>query len=205
VIDTSTSMQGNCGPDGIAAIRKELARAIGGMPAAARFNIICFGAAADAFKPESVRANKTTKTEAINFMKSYFGAGMFERTRTSKWGSAGKGQDGIPYVPIYPSDVSGLKGTRGGSRVDLGIVAAMDRNPTTIFVLTDGEPGTIQDGEQVGLDELVKLVEGEYARIYGQRPLTINTISVKGLGEKFLKKISKKFNGKHKNIRPDKL
>lgn len=211
-IDTSGSMRGNLGEGGIAALRKELQRAIDSLPATAMFNIICFGQSGDIFKAQSVAASAGAKQEAMEFMKGYFEAGGF-RTRTETYGTSGQGPDGISWVPLRPGDVKELAGTTGGSRIDLAMVAAFERQPSTLFVLSDGAPGTTRQGEGRPMDKkaLIDFIHEKYKKLMPGQPLTVSTISVETSGAEgregaeFLRNLARKFGGKHKEIRPARL
>jgi len=208
VIDTSSSMPRNCGENGIKAIRREISKTINGFTKGTHFNIICYANDADAFRKDSVPATKENKLAAIKFMQIYFDQSRMNRTRTQSFGGdsgGAKDPSGIPYVPIYPEMVEGLEGTSGGSRIELGVVAAMERMPSTIFVLSDGDPNTRRGNRPVDHGELVELIKKNYSRIYKGRKLTINTLSIRNLGENFLRKISGAFNGRHRKINPGKL
>ncbi len=215
-IDTSGSMRTNLKPEGIATVRRELKAVIMAMPERTNFNLICFGTNGDIFKPKSVPASKEHKNEAVRFLEGYYGGGSgdFGRTRTEKYGRAGKDNQGIDYVPLEPNDVKELAGTEGGSRIDLAMVAAFERKPTTLYVLSDGAPGTKDPKEDKPMDkdDLIKLIHGKYKTIMGTTSkLTVNTISIYSdsaegqEGEKFLRKLARAFDGKHKEVKPDKL
>ncbi|MGK0186980.1 MAG: hypothetical protein ACI9R3_002765 [Verrucomicrobiales bacterium] len=208
VIDTSSSMPRNCGEDGIAAIRKEINKTINSFTGKTFFNIICYANDADAFRKESVPATKDNIKAALKFMDPYFDRERMPRTRTQSFGGDPDGAEdpwGIPYFPIYPDDIEGLEGTSGGSRIELGLVAAMERLPSTIFVLSDGDPNTRNADGKVPQEDLIKLVEENHKRLYTGRRLVINTLSIRDLGEKFLKEISKTFKGRHRRIDPARL
>ena len=112
VIDTSTSMNNNCGAEGIAALRREIVKTLSSLSPNVRFNIICFGQDCDGFSSQPVVANATNIANAKNWMKAYFinkkGGAPFDRTRTSQWGDKGKDNNGISYFPIMPSTVKVL-------------------------------------------------------------------------------------------------
>jgi len=208
VIDTSSSMPRNCGDDGIAAIRREINKTINGFSSKTHFNIICYANDADAFRQQSVPATKENRKAALKFMEPYFNPEKMTRTRTQAFGGDTEGAEdpwGSVYYPIYPDEVEGLEGTSGGSRIELGIVAAMERLPSTIFVLSDGDPNTRNADGKVPYDDLIKLVAENYKRLYGGRKLVINTLSIRNLGEQFLKEISKTFRGRHRRIDPKRL
>ncbi len=215
-IDTSGSMRTNLKPEGIATVRRELKAVITAMPEKTNFNLICFGTSGDIFKPKSVPATKEHKNEAIRFLEGYYGGGSgdFGRTRTEKYGRAGKDNQGIEYGPLEPNDVKELAGTEGGSRIDLAMVAAFERKPTTLYVLSDGAPGTKdpKDDKPMDKDDLIKLIYEKYKSMMGTTSkLTVNTISIYSdnaegkEGEKFLRKLATTFGGKHKEVKPDKL
>ena len=144
VIDTSTSMNNNCGAEGIAALRREIVKTLSSLSPNVRFNIICFGQDCDGFSSQPVVANSSNIANAKNWMKAYFinkkGGAPFDRTRTSQWGAKGKDNNGVSYFPIMPSTVKALAGTSGGSRMDLALVAAFLQKPSSIFLIADGEP-----------------------------------------------------------------
>jgi hypothetical protein len=205
VIDTSTSMIGNCGRDGCDAIIKEVNSTISKLKAGTRFNIICFGNDADAFSKQSTAVKAETQKAAKEFMADYFQNTAWTRTRTSKFGKSGKDNKGIPYHPIMPDDIESLKGTSGGSRMDLALVAAFEQKPSTIFLIADGEPGTAKGGRKLDQADLIKLIVKEAERAYGGGTMpTVNAISVKDQGEQMLRAIAKEFKGKYKSIDPAK-
>lgn len=203
VIDTSTSMNGNCGAKGIEALRREIDKTITSLSPETRFNIICFGQDADGFSAEPVAASGGNVARAREWMKDYFINKDWTRTRTSKYGDKGRDGKGIAYTPIPPSAVKSLKGTSGGSRMDLALVAAFLQKPSAVFLIADGEPGTARNGQKMGKKEIVDLVVEEAKQIYGRGTLPkVNCISVKGIGEEILKDIAKRFNGKYKAVDP---
>ncbi len=209
VIDTSTSMNNNCGAEGIAALRREIVKTLSSLSPNVRFNIICFGQDCDGFSSQPVVANANNIANAKNWMKAYFinkkGGAPFDRTRTSQWGAKGKDNNGISYFPIMPSTVKVLEGTSGGSRMDLALVAAFLQKPSSVFLIADGEPGTAKGGQKLGNTAIVDLIFQESKKIYrGQLP-KVNCISVKGIGEAILKDISKRFRGNYKAVDPSKV
>ena len=205
VIDTSTSMVGNCGRDGCDAIIREVGRTVGKLTPGTRFNIICFGNDADALTKTGLSVGGDSQAKAKKFMADYFKNTAWTRTRTSKFGKSGKDNKGIPYHPIMPNDIKSLSGTSGGSRMDLALVAAFEQKPATIFLIADGEPGTQRNGKKLGQDALINLLADEAKRAYGGGTLpTVNAISVKDQGENMLRAIARKFRGKYKSIDPAK-
>ncbi len=215
-IDTSGSMRTNLGAGGIAAVRRELKKVIMDLPPNTEFNLICFGQSADIFKKKSVMASKEIKEEAVRFLEGYYGgAGAdFGRTRTERYGRSGKDSNGIEYIPLMPDDIEELAGTEGGSRIDLAMVAAFERQPSTLFVLSDGAPGTRKSNadQPMDKDDLIKMIFEKYRELMGNKvKLTVNTISIYSdtdegkEGEKWLKKLAHKFEGKHKEVKPEKL
>ncbi|MCP4848497.1 MAG: hypothetical protein GY899_11185 [Verrucomicrobiaceae bacterium] len=210
VIDTSTSMNGNCGEDGIKALRREIERTISSLPAQARFNILCFGNDVDGFASQPIASNSANVIRAKEWMKAYFinkkRGGSFDRTRTSQFGNKGRDNKGILYTPFPPSSVSSLRGTSGGSRMDLALVVAFMQKPSGIFLIADGVPGTQLGGRKLGNKQIVDLIQAEARNIYRNGPVpSVNCISVKGIGAEILKDIAKRFRGKYKAVDPAKV
>ena len=206
VIDTSTSMNGNCGANGIKALRREIKRTISALAPETRFNIIWFGNDADGFAGQPTAASGSAKSGALRWMEDYFVNRDFTRTRTSKWGNKGRDGKGIAYTAIAPNSIGSLKGTSGGSRMDLALVAAFKQKPSTVFLIADGEPGTRRGNQAMSKKAIVDLIESEAKQIYGSSPKPkVNCISVKGIGEAVLKDIASRFKGKYKAIDPNKI
>ena len=210
VIDTSTSMNNNCGPNGIKALRREIVRTLATLSPNISFNIICFGKDCDGFAPQPVKANSGNIARAKTWMNAYFinkrGGGAFDRTRTSEWGTRGADNNGIKYTPILPGSVQALAGTSGSSRMDLALVAAFFQKPSSVFLIADGEPGTSRNGQKLSNIAIVDLVLQEAKGIYsGSRLPKVNCISVKGIGQAILKNIAKRFGGNYKAVDPAKV
>ncbi|MBT7981244.1 MAG: hypothetical protein HN584_01655 [Akkermansiaceae bacterium] len=210
VIDTSTSMNNNCGPNGIKALRREIVRTLAALSPNISFNIICFGKDCDGFAPQPVKANSGNIARAKTWMNVYFinkrGGGAFDRTRTSEWGTRGADNNGIKYTPILPGAVQALAGTSGSSRMDLALVAAFFQKPSSVFLIADGEPGTSKNGQKLNNTAIVDLVLQEAKRIYtGSRLPKVNCISVKGIGQAILKDIARRFGGNYKAVDPAKV
>lgn len=201
VIDVSTSMPRNCGSNGIAAIRAEIARTINAFRPGSRFNLICFGNMADGFRERPVPATPANKQAAIEFTQAYF-TGAFTRTRTA---------DGIdekspvPYVPIRPGNFEATEDTSGGSRYDLALIAAFAQKPDTVFLLTDGKPSTRRNGKSLSKNEILSLVRRAGRQSASGRSMVVNGISVNGIGESYLEDIARTFKGTVKVIEPKKL
>ncbi len=217
-IDTSGSMRTNLQAGGIETLRKELKKVISELPSTVNFNIICFGQMGDLFKDNSVAATPEHKAEAVLFLGGYYGGsgaagGDFGRTRTEKFGTKGVDAAGVKYTPLKPDDVKELAGTEGSSRIDLAMVAAFERKPSTLFVLSDGAPGTKKKGEEGTMkpDDLIDLVHEKYVKILQNAPLEVLTITIDGgdagavEGNRFMTQLSRKFKGKHKEIKAKNL
>jgi hypothetical protein len=210
-IDVSGSMERNVGgPAGIAVLREEISKTINALSPGAIFNIICFSGQADACFQKSVRATEENKKAALRFMGGYYDGGAFGRTRTEYLVNMKQPTDvdtaiveEVKFAPLTVNKVKGLEGTSGSSRMDLALVAAMERNPSTIFLLSDGQPTPIRDGKALDQGDIIKLVEEHFKKMYGSRPLVINTIYTNRdpSEEDFMKKISRGFNGKHKTVK----
>lgn len=205
LIDVSGSMLGNCGPAGLEAIKREVARTVNSLAANVRFNIFTFAGDVDGFKAHSVPATADMKREAIAFFDAYFTAAVRE-TRTDAFGPRGVDPSGVAFVPITSEKFRALNGISGSTRVELGVVAAMQDRPSTIFVISDGEPQSRRDGRQIEHPELIELIQREYRRLYGSiRQLRIGTISVDGKGAGFLRRLADAFGGDYRSIRPAEL
>ena len=211
VIDTSSSMPGNCKPEGIAAIRSESKKTITALSPATKFNIVCYSNDVDLFKKESVPANGNNKEAALNFMEGYFGAGPWRRTRNEAYNpreswKVAKDRGGIEYYPVDAGAIEGLQGTSGSSRIELGTMVALELKPSAVFVLSDGAPNTTVGGKKASDRDLIKLIKEAHKRHYGDgKSFTIGTISINGLGKAFLKDLAREFKGKYKDIEPSKL
>ena len=200
VIDVSTSMLGNCGANGIQAIRDEINRTINAFRPSSRFNIICFGNYADGFRKKPVLASSSNKEAAIIFMRDYYTQNDFSRTRTG-----GPYNGPVKYEPIRPGDMASTRDTSGGSRYDMALLAAFEQKPDTIFLLTDGEPSTSRRGDRLSKNEIVSMVHQAGRRVYGGKRPRVNGISVNGIGENYLKDIVRPYRGTVKIIEPKKL
>lgn len=212
-IDTSGSMTGAVGgPSGIAKLQDEINRTIQSLSPASLFNIICFGQDADAAFPANVLATSDNKLAAIKFMEGYYGQGAFGRTRTEKLRELNQPVNvelaqlnGIPFTPLTVETVKGLEGTSGGSRMDLALVAAMERKATSIFLLSDGQPSAMRGGRTLDQNELISVIRDHHKSLYKGKPLVINTIytNTNRSEEAFMKKISRQFGGQHKDVQFD--
>ena len=213
-IDTSGSMLTNCGEDGIEKLRKEIDKTIDILDSTASFNIICFGQQADACFPVSLAATADNRAKAKAFMKGYYGTGGFGRTRTEKWLTLNKPLEGLQaqlegenvrFTPLQANSVKGLEGTTGSSRMDLAVIAAMERHASTIFLLSDGQPTTSRNGQPLVQDELIDFLVENRDRLYNKKPLVLNTIytNKNREEEEFMKNLAKKFGGKHKAVKLD--
>jgi hypothetical protein len=210
-IDTSGSMTTNAGGDvGISKLRSEISRTIDSLPTGSLFNIICFGQDADAAFPENVLATSDTKAAAQKFMEGYYGAGGFGRTRTERLRELNEPLDvtvarldDVPFTPLTVDNVKGLEGTSGSSRMDLALVAAMQREATTIFLLSDGQPSAVRDGRPLDRDDLLDVIRDHHKSLYKGKPLTIHTIytNTNRSEEAFMRTISRRFGGKHTDVR----
>jgi hypothetical protein len=210
-IDTSGSMIGNVGGEGgISTLQSEISRTIDSLPIGSLFNIICFGQDADAAFPANVLATSETKAAARKFMEGYYGAGGFGRTRTERLRELNQPPttetaelDGIPFSPLTVDTVPGLEGTSGSSRMDLALIAAMQRQATTVFLLSDGQPSASRDGRSLSQDDLLTVIRDTHQRLYNGKPLTIHTIytNTNRREEDFMKTLSRRFGGRHTRVR----
>ncbi|CAN5361013.1 hypothetical protein BH23VER1_BH23VER1_07020 [soil metagenome] len=208
LVDVSGSMRGNCGPEGLAAIKREVAKTVNSLDPQIVFNIFAFASDVDAFKDRSVPATPENKKAAIAFFEGYFlsGRGSFYQTRTEQFGQAGVDADGVPYVPISTSRFSQLREISGTTRIELGVVAAMQARPKTLFIISDGEPESRDSNGRLSHETLIDLIDREYRRLYfSPGGLQVGTISVDGQGARFLRALAEHFGGIYKSIRPARL
>ncbi len=211
VIDTSGSMHNAVGGQaGIATLRSEINRTIDALPLGALFNIICFARDADAAFHDSVIATRETKAAARKFIEGYYGAGGFRPTRTETLRQANERLDvpvarldDIPFTPLTVDSVKGLEGTSGSSRMDLALVAAMERGASTIFLLSDGQPSVYRQDRTLSQDDIIKVIADHHKRLYrSNKPLVIHTIYTNAdrREEAFMQEIARRFKGKHKDV-----
>jgi|GEM_PF-2340609 len=210
-IDTSGSMIGAVGgAAGIAQLQSEIGRTIEALSLGSLFNIICFGQDADAAFPANVLATSDNKRAAQKFMAGYYGDGGFGRTRTEKLRELNQPLDvevaridDVPFTPLTVETVKGLEGTSGSSRMDLALVAAMQRGASTIFLLSDGQPSAVLDGKPLDQDDLIDVIRDHHKKLYKGKPLVINTIytNTNRREEAFMRKIARQFGGQHRDVR----
>jgi hypothetical protein len=206
LIDVSWSMRGNLGPDGLEAIRREVAKTVNALAPGVLFNLYTFASDADGFSQRPVHATADRKAEAVAFFNGYFRPGSsFDETRTSEFADHGIDDKGTAYFPIEPDDFNQLRDLGGSTRVELGVIAAMQNRPQVIYVISDGEPLTTRRGQPVGTTFLLDTIDDEYRRLYSGLGLRINTISIDGQGATFLRKLARQFGGTYKDIRRDDL
>jgi hypothetical protein len=206
LIDVSWSMRGNLGPDGLEAIRREVAKTVNSLAPGVLFNLYTFASDADAFNRHSVHATAGSKAEAVAFFNGYFRPDSeFDETRTSQFARRGVDSKGVPYFPIEPEDFEQLSDLGGSTRVELGVIAAMQNRPQVIYVISDGEPLTNRRGRPVGTSFLLDTIDDEYRRLYNGLGLRINTISIDGQGATFLRKLARQFAGAYKEVSRDNL
>lgn len=213
-INTGGAIRTLTGPEGVHAIRKELKTAITAMPPEMKFNVICFNGYGDIFKPESVPATDEAKNEAITFLAGYYGGTAgFSRTRTERYGRAGKDEEGIAYVPLMPEDVKEIESAEGAGRLDLALAAAFHRRATTIYLLQDTVPAPQKKGAGVAInpDDLIFSLQNAWKKIGGENAkVVVHTSSVYTAQPPreisvFLTKLANKFTGKYRAVKPKKL
>ena len=200
VIDVSTSMPKELGQAGIAGLRRDLRLKIDSLPEDSFFNLICFGDQADGLASQPIRATQEHKALAHRFMAGYF-TGQFQRTRTGQFGRKGLA-NGIPYTPIRPSETPYMKGTKGGSRYDLALVAAFQQRASTVYLVTDGTPSVMKErrflpgASSVSREDVIRTVVKAGQRLYPKELPVVNCVSINGIGESYLKQIALAFKGR---------
>ena len=204
VLDVSGSMT-SLGQDGIQAMKDQVDATLAGLDATSRFNLFTFAGEADGFKERSVNATSGNLKSANLFLRDYLKSGTgFSDTRTARFGDDGRDDNGIYYVPIEGDDFDELKDSGGGTRIELGVLAAMRDKPEVIYVLSDGEPISNIGGKNVTERDLIMLIEKYRDANYGRSPkLTIHTISVGSIGrdgKQFLRKLARAFGGRYSDV-----
>lgn len=199
VIDVSTSMPRELGTAGIASLRRDLRLKIDSLPEDQLFNLICFGDQADGFSSRPIQATPEHKALAHRFMTAYF-TGQFRRTRTGDFGRAGLA-NGIAYTPIQPNEVLFLKGTNGGSRYDLALIAAFQQRASTVYLVSDGAPSVAKErrflpgSSSISREEVIRTVVKAGKRLYPKEAPVVHCVSINGIGESYLKRIALAFKG----------
>ena len=203
VVDVSTSMPRQVGASGVAALKRQLLLAIDALEEEKLFNVICFGDKADGLFPNPRPASAGAKQATVRFMADYF-TGKFRRSRTGQFGRAGNAY-GVRYFPIEPADLPYMKGTSGGSRYDLALVAAFQQKASTIYLVTDGTPSTTRRTwlgvrKSLGKNEIISVVHKAANNIYGKKLPLLHCIGVNAQGEAYLTHLASAFRSEYKRI-----
>ncbi|MDF1785619.1 MAG: hypothetical protein P1U82_07085 [Verrucomicrobiales bacterium] len=95
-----------------------------------------------------------------------------------------------------------MKGTSGGSRYDLALVAAFKQRASTVYLVTDGTPSVMKNrrllpgASLVGRDEVIRTVVRAGQRLYPKELPIVHCVSINGIGESYLKQIALAFKGR---------
>ena len=140
VVDLSDSMlePERGGIPGFAAVKSNLIQMVQSLDEATRFNIVVYGAAGvDRFEVESTPATAEKKKAAAAFIGKYNNSTEWRGTQVNNY------QPGIPVFGLIQND----RGTdRVTTRLDLGLLAALEGRADTIFLITDGKaPALAED------------------------------------------------------------
>ena len=140
VVDLSDSMlePERGGLAGFAAVKSSLNQMVQSLDEGTRFNIVVYGAAGvDRFEVESTPATSEKKKAAADFIGKYNNSTERRGTQVNNY------QPGIPVFGLIQHD----RGTdRVTTRLDLGLLAALEGRADTIFLITDGKaPALAED------------------------------------------------------------
>ena len=153
VVDLSDSMlePERGGVAGFSIVKKQLKQMIQSLDEGTRFNVVTYGAAGvDLFQPASVPATADKKQAAAEFIDRY-------NTSTEK-----KGTQNNNYRPSIPEFglIQGDKGTgRITTRLDLGLLAALEGLADTIFLISDGKAPVLAEDRRKEAAEAMKQAE----------------------------------------------
>jgi hypothetical protein len=203
VFDVSTSMPRQIGTGGVHALKKQLLLRINALAEDKLFNIICFGNKADGLFTKPTPATFEAKQAAAVWMIDYF-SGKFTRSRTGQYGRKGIAL-GVRYVPIEPDDVPYMKGTAGGSRYDLALVAAFQQKASTIFLVTDSNPSMtmrtiLGTQKSVAPNDVINIVYRAAGKLYGKQLPLLHCIGVNESGKSYLTQLAMTFRSEYRSI-----
>ena len=95
-----------------------------------------------------------------------------------------------------------MKGTKGGSRYDLALVAAFQQRASTVYLVTDGTPSVMKErrflpgASSVSREDVIRTVVKAGQRLYPKELPVVNCVSINGIGESYLKQIALAFKGR---------
>jgi len=142
VVDLSDSMlePERGGIAGFASVKSNLVQMVQSLDEATRFNIVVYGAAGvDRFEVESTLATPEKKKAAASFIDKYNNSTERRGTQVNNY------RPGIPVFGLIQND----RGTdRATTRLDLGLLAALEGRADTIFLITDGKAPTLAEDKR---------------------------------------------------------
>ncbi len=161
------------------------------LPETSRLNVIFFHRTVEKFRPNAELMTDGTRQAALAFASRYFtpGGNKFGHTRADEPAANGKDAQGISFTGINSNDFAPTKNTAGGSRCDLGLLAAFADGPSTVILLTHKWPSVVsreKETKELGIPK-VKDIIGAAWRNAPVRPrihVVIPTGSVTAYDEK---------------------
>lgn len=173
VLDVSGSMRAHRGAEANPPALREFIRCVQELPADASFNVICFARAALRFREGSLPATSQNRAAAV------------------AWACAQFRQPHSRDTGPVPED------TGGGSRFDLGLIAALRDAPRTVLLISDGQPVVRAGGRSLPQSAILAHI-GNALLDYNTRP-AIHTIATRPEGSGFLQKLAAECGGEYHN------
>jgi len=142
VVDLSDSMlePERGGIAGFAAVKSSLKQMVQSLDEATRFNIVVYGAAGvDRFEVESQPATLEHKKAAGAFIEKYNNSSERRGTQVNNY---------RPSVPVFGIIQNDRGSDRVTTRLDLGLLAALEGRADTIFLISDGKAPTLAEDKR---------------------------------------------------------
>ena len=142
VVDLSDSMlePERGGVSGFAAVKSSLKQMVQGLDEATRFNIVVYGAAGvDRFEVESQPATLEKKQAAGAFIEKYNNSTDRRGTQVNNY---------RPAIPLFGIIQNDRGSDRVTTRLDLGLLAALEGGADTIFLISDGKAPTLAEDKR---------------------------------------------------------
>ena len=142
VVDLSDSMlePERGGVSGFAAVKRSLKQMVQGLDEATRFNIVVYGAAGvDRFEVESQPATLEKKQAAGAFIEKYNNSTDRRGTQVNNY---------RPTIPLFGIIQNDRGSDRVTTRLDLGLLAALEGGADTIFLISDGKAPTLAEDKR---------------------------------------------------------
>ena len=142
VVDLSDSMlePERGGIPGFAAVKSSLKQMVQSLDEGTRFNIVVYGAAGvDRFEVESQPATPENKKAAGAFIEKYNNSSERRGTQVNNY---------RPAVPVFGIIQNDRGSDRATTRLDLGLLAALEGRADTIFLISDGKAPTLAEDKR---------------------------------------------------------